>query len=112
MKTLDQAMSDLLDAAANDYAAYCERTEYSKETDFEEFRSSLSVEEGRKYLKVIKDDGCQRSVWGFVVKADDHKFIAGDILKPAGWKTPARNAARGNVFGEYSVRWTGPNYLN
>jgi hypothetical protein len=50
-------------------------------------------------------------VWGFVMKADDAKFKAGDILKPASWSAPARNRARGNIFGDYKIQWTGPNYL-
>jgi len=74
-----------------------------------EFAESLRVEEGRKYIKVIKDN----SVWGFIVKKDDDKFKAGDILKAAGWRTPARNRARGNVIeADFSwVRWTGPAYI-
>jgi len=38
-------------------------------------------------------------------------FRYGDILKAASWATPARNGARGNVFEEYTVRWTGPLYF-
>ena len=30
----------------------------------------------------------------------------------AGWKTPALNKSRGNIFSDdYNVQWTGPNYL-
>ena len=61
---------------------------------------------GKKYVKIT--DG--RSVKAFVVACDnDKKFAYGDILKPAGWKAPARNFRRGNVldrsFG--AVHWTG-----
>lgn len=68
----------------------------------EEFNSSFKVLDGRKY---------NGSVWGFIVKGDDKKFKVGDILKPASWATPARNAARGNIFEDYQINWTGPNYL-
>ena len=49
------------------------------------------------------------NVWGFVVAVDDDKkFKKGDLLKPAGYNAPARNAARGNVLeGGFRIRWTG-----
>jgi len=74
----------------------------------EEFKNSLSAVEGKKYIKIAKDG----SVWGFVVNVhDDKMFRYGDILKAASWAAPARNGARGNVFEEYSVQWTGPLYF-
>ena len=75
----------------------------------QEFNDGLEVKEGSKYIKVMSN----RSVWGFIVKGDnDKKFVKGDILKAAGWATPARNAARGNIVkGGYTVQWTGPLYL-
>ena len=70
---------------------------------------SIVVKYGQKYIKIIKEN----SVWGFIVNTDDDKkFKKGDILKAAGWNAPARNAARGNVFENYSIDWTGPHYLN
>ena len=77
------------------------------------FADGISVEYGRKYIKVIKTLGSQRMVWGFIVGVDnDKKFKLGDILKPAGWKAPARTAARGNILdGGYPINWTGPLYL-
>ena len=71
-----------------------------------EYNSSLAYSMGKKYVKIT--DG--RSVKAFVVACDnDKKFAYGDILKPAGWKAPARNFRRGNVldrsFG--AVHWTG-----
>ena len=43
-------------------------------------------------------------------------FKEGDVLKCAGWKTPALNAPRGNLFEGYpippnSMRIYGPDYL-
>ncbi len=71
-----------------------------------EYNSSLTYRMGKKYVKVT--DG--RSVKAFVVACDnDKKFSFGDILKPAGWKAPARNFRRGNVLDRSfnAVRWTG-----
>lgn len=67
----------------------------------------LDVEPGRKYVKLVMDKHGSRSVWAFVDKE------TGDILKPAGWKAPAKHA-RGNVSNPDSYRtyhWTGPHYL-
>jgi hypothetical protein len=72
------------------------------------FEDNVQVKYGKKYIKIVKDNG----VWGFIVNTDNDKlFKKGDILKAAGYNTPARNAARGNVFEDYSVAWTGPHYL-
>lgn len=72
------------------------------------FEDNMEVKYGKKYIKIIKEN----SVWGFIVNTDNDKvFKKGDILKAAGWNAPARNAARGNVFENYSVAWTGPHYL-
>ena len=76
---------------------------------YDEFVQALRVEEGRKYIKIIK----QGSVWGFIQKEDDAKgFRKGDILMAASYAAPARNKARGNILdGGYAIRWTGPLYL-
>lgn len=76
-----------------------------------EFAEGLDFEEGRKYVKVVKTLGTQQMVWGFIMKDDDKKFKKGDILKAASWAAPARNKPRGNIFEDYSIQWTGPNYL-
>ena len=51
---------------------------------------------GKKYLRIVRDDGTQRSVYCFVDVAN------GDILFPHGWKAPAKgpSAKRGNIFDE------------
>jgi hypothetical protein len=70
-----------------------------------EFKANLRFEEGNKYIKVIQD----KSVHSFIVKKDDNKFKAGDILKAASWAAPAKNFARGNILNNNynNVTWTG-----
>lgn len=99
---MNQAIEKLLTAIKDDY-----RDGSWKDFMIERFENGLQVQEGRKYIKIITGG----SVWGFIVKGEDKKFQAGDILKAAGWATPTRNAARGNIFGDYTIRWTGPEYL-
>jgi hypothetical protein len=110
---IDIAINNLFDVIGKDFAAWRARGEYGSENDYGEMVDNLHVEEGRKYLKVVKKMGSQEMVWGFIVKKDDKKFRAGDILKAASWAAPARNQARGNILdGDFSwVRWTGPEYL-
>ena len=76
------------------------------------FDDKVEVKHGKKYIKIV--GGVSSGVWGFIVATDNHpKFKKGDILKPAGYNAPATNAARGNIVdGGYTVRWTGPLYLN
>jgi len=75
----------------------------------QDFIAGLTDKVGSKYIKIISRNG---SVWGFVVNThEDKMFRYGDILKPASWTAPARNKARGNVFEDYSISWTGPHYL-
>ena len=78
-----------------------------RENSVVEFKNGLDYKKGSKYIKVIRKDN-QTSVHSFIVNTDkDKKFKYGDILKAASWNAPARNFARGNVFGEYKTRWTG-----
>lgn len=102
----------LVEAIKADYAVWQQRSNGNDEIRAamrEKFNDSLTVNEGRKYIKIVSNG----SVWGFIVKGDtDKKFRKGDILKAASWNAPARNAARGNVIdGGYSIAWTGPHYL-
>ena len=106
------AMNELLNAIKNDYYVSMTRGGRENLTELraqmcDEFNAGLRFEEGRKYVKVIAGNG----VWGFIMKDDDAKFKAGDILMAAGWAAPARNKARGNIFSQYSIAWTGPHYL-
>ena len=49
---------------------------------------------GRKYLRVVRTDA-GRSVYCFIEKA------TGNIWKAAGWKGPALNFPRGNIYDEH-----------
>jgi hypothetical protein len=115
MMNMSAALEKLADAINADYVAFqgdlsslSESRRAHRLQMIENFKKSFSFKEGKKYIKVIKDN----SVWGFVVNTtDDPMFRYGDILKAASWAAPARNGARGNVFEEYSVQWTGPLYF-
>ena len=72
-----------------------------------EFENGLGYLPGTKYLKIITE----KSVWGFV-NLGNPNFAEGDILKAAGWRAPALNKPRGNIFNDnYEIAWTGPKYL-
>ena len=117
MDKLQSAIDNLFDAIEEDYYNTSKGSSYiSSESDAlqraSDFRKSLSIDPGRKYMKIVRNDYDQRSVWGFIVKEDTSKFKKGDILKAASWSSPATNQARGNILSDhYRVSWTGPNYL-
>lgn len=93
--------------AASEKAGKAGRSDYFQRT-LDEWDDKVTVKYGNKYIKILRDG----SVWGFIVNTDaDKKFALGDILMAAGYNAPARNKPRGNVFGDYSIKWTGPNYL-
>jgi hypothetical protein len=117
MTTMTEALETLKNDMIADYENWQNlsgkpRTEIQARM-LDEFINGIEIAEGSKYIKVITKSGSQRCVWGFIVKGDnDKKFRKGDLLKPAGWAAPARNAARGNILdGGYTIRWTGPLYL-
>jgi hypothetical protein len=97
------------------------RTVHSNTTDFireteirermeEEYNTGLGYELHTKYIKVVSDKHGSCSVCAFVVATEnDKKFRFGDILKPAGWRGPTRNFARGNILENdfRGVHWTG-----
>jgi hypothetical protein len=116
MTDFNQAIDSLLDKIGDDYDRWLLRTEYHESSKVEKFRNELVLKSGRKYLKILQEEDRGNGffgsrVWGFVQLEDDKKFKKGDILMAAGYNAPARNKARGNIFEEYSVQWTGPHYL-
>ena len=102
--SFDNAMNVLLDNIQKDYA----KLNMTHRTSLD-----LSLKVGRKFIKVVEGN----RVWGFVAKVDGtHKglpMLKGDILKAAGWASPAKHS-RGSIFDSNmhkSFSWTGPNYL-
>ena len=116
---IQENIEELFEKITEDYADWTERSFMANGFDLDridnkviEFQDGLIAEAGRKYIKIIRTDTGQNSVWGFVVNVkDDKKFKYGDILMAAGYNAPARNKARGNLFSGYSIQWTGPKYL-
>ena len=96
----------------------CKDITHANHMQWKHTRDSLSHDYsiGKKYIKIFSVEGNQsRSVWGFINVAND-KFKVGDVLMSAGWKTPALNKARGNLYEGYdiipgSLRLHGPDYL-
>lgn len=104
-----QNLGKYMQAIRDDYARWLLQTP----TDIrirmtEEFQNSVGFDVGSKYIRVFSGAN-QRSVHSFICLKDNGKFKKGDILKAAGWKSPARNFARGNLIENNfsNVRWTG-----
>ena len=113
---LVDGLDELVELAKKDYSDWSDLgSRYDGDTEsrrkikddmISEYNREISYSDGSKYVKIVTGN----SVWGFVVRGhNDKKFRFGDILKPAGWKTPARNFARRNVVdGNFGgVSWTG-----
>jgi len=114
--TIEAGIEAIKEASIEDYNLRTEdnSNEYNiRDNMRKEFAEGLAHSVGQKYIKVITRSDTQPSVHSFIVATDsDSKFRKGDVLKPAGWKTPARNKARGNIFdGDFPMQWTGPLYL-
>jgi hypothetical protein len=104
-------------AAFDKFAAVCS-ADYDRFThDFshkEEYTLDLD-QGGAKFIRVVKNRGRHGSVHCFIVK-EDHTTSKGlvlkhgDILKAAGYKAPALNFVRGNIYNDNygtAARWTG-----
>ena len=108
-KTIEDGILNMKDAMIFDYQGFMPPEDNIRREMFDVYVNTLSETYGSKYIKVISNG----SVSAFIVNTEnDKKFRYGDILKPASWKAPARNAARGNVLeGDYNINWTGACYL-
>ena len=128
MKQVTKQFDDVMDGVNNLIKAikadYCDGTSYDgskTKTDVrlemeEKFKNGVSIKNGQKYIGIYKTMGNQSSIWGGVVKKDSAcgRLKKGDILKAAGYGTYTMVGAgrRGNVLeGNFSVSWTGANYL-
>ena len=101
--TLLEGIGKMIDAMVLDYSKG-----NNNERMFNEYKDGFKTIVGQKFIKVTNNG----SVKAFVVMAGGSRFKMGDILKPASWRAPAKNRARGNVLeGNYAIQWTGPLYL-
>ena len=108
-KSVLSGLSKMKAAMIADYAKFMVPDTDNKKKMNANYADTFDIRYGKKYIKIV----CDNSVAAFVVGVDNDKvFKKGDILKPAGWAAPARNAARGNILdGNYPINWTGPLYL-
>jgi len=105
------AVGNLITTMINDYVAFqassWKRNDISNkilDEQLQNYKDGFEINTGSKYIKISN----RGSVKLFIINNEnDAKFKYGDILKAASWAAPARNFSRGNVFGEYKVRWTG-----
>ena len=104
-KDIIEGVDAMKRAMIADYGDWCDKGCKIALRMWDEYADGFTVEYNKKYVRISVNN----SVSAFIVAVDnDKKFKKGDILKPAGWKAPARNFARGNVFdGGYEIRWTG-----
>lgn len=117
-EAVDQLCGDLKTASDN---AHPRLAEYN----------TFTAEAGRKFIKIINIDTFNGEpasrVWGFINKAEFSKdrkmangiktvtFKEGDVLMANGWRAPALNVARGNLYDGYHVntrRVAGPDYTS
>ena len=108
--TILTGLTNMKAAMIKDYVGFMPPKDEVRKKMCEEYENNYTITYGKKYIKITEKGG---GVKAFVVGVDNDKvFKKGDILKPAGYNAPARNAARGNILeGNYAINWTGPLYL-
>tara|TARA_B100001245_G_C22584584_1_gene290440 strand:+ start:133 stop:510 length:378 start_codon:yes stop_codon:yes gene_type:complete len=109
---LKEALIDYENAMVRDYYSFTHRFhDPYKDKVRSEYANGIRYIKGPKYLKVINTDGDGSRMVHSFINLGNREFLYGDILKSAGWKAPALNKARGNLFKGYKVNWTGAEYL-
>ena len=81
---------------------------YYDSDDIVKFYEGITFKKGKKYIKVCCENGGR--AWGFI-NVGNPKFKVGDILMAKNYNSPALNKARGNIYDDYEIDWTGPKYL-
>jgi hypothetical protein len=118
-----EKVEQVLEKMRDDYRGYSKKTgdevrDRIRDEMTEQYCNGLSFEDGRAYIRLVSDNGTQRTVCGFILKKvspavirGGKNFRVGDLLKSAGWNAPAMNFPRGNVFDDSfatkTIRWTG-----
>ena len=119
MSKFDKALDELVINIGKDYEGWGKPSSQDntsaceiKERMTHEFKNSIKLKNGQKYIKVITGS----SVWGFIAKSEGMlkgiPYFKGDVFKAAGWAAPAKHV-RGSIFDTNTdwFAWTGPNYL-
>jgi len=105
MSKYEEAIERLIEGIRVDYSRFTAGFTYQEPQE-------ITVSAGRKFDKLISD----RSVWGFIAKADGEfkglPYKEGDVFKAASYRAPAKHV-RGSIYAESQnwFAWTGPNYL-
>lgn len=99
IEALLEAMENLRQIMVTNYGEQSGRIQYD-----------VYFDAGSKYTRLYYKTSCQSICLGFIVNTKSHKkFPFGTLLMSAGWKAPAVNKSRGNIFhleGK-TVQWTG-----
>ena len=102
---VQERLDGYVNMVQNKMNSYWKRMEYTHAMP-----DDITVDYGKKYARVVHENGVQRSLNTFV------NMINGAILKSGGWSKPAPNGVRGNIFaddfGADVVNEYGASYLN
>lgn len=104
-------MNEEFKAALDNYVAHVQKVNddnikavWSGKDGWYEHGDDIVTSSGKKYVRIMKS---RRNTDGNSV----HSFVdteLGNIWKPASWKAPAKNFARGNIFDAESIKGIGP----